>query len=278
MASGAETHVNLGVGDAMRRYWFLVVACVVVATAVAIYSEAIRDSTYTATTNVAVGRIDVSNPGALAGFSLATQTLAQSYARAIVADEIRRDVARRTGLKEGTIRADLRASAIPESSVIRITGESVDEEQAIRIANEGSAALIAYVARINRNNPDSERLYREFRAASLQVSNARAAERRAERRLEATGSEEAARALRSARVARDSAELRRETVRQAYATTQQGQASTSLLQLLNRASSATSDSRSRLQLALFIGVFAGLALGAALAIMRARRLNRLRSA
>jgi uncharacterized protein involved in exopolysaccharide biosynthesis len=72
------------------------------------------------------------------------------------------------------------------------------------------------------------------------------------------------------------AQLRSDTLRQAYDDSTQSQAATSLVQVLERASSAGSDRARYLQFLGFIGFVAGLAVGLAVATVRANRVVRRR--
>src|SRR4051812_9451962 len=71
---------------AARRHWVLVALPIVVFVALAAGIGLSREPTYTGAARLNIGRIDVSAPGALSGFSAATQALASSYSRAIDAE------------------------------------------------------------------------------------------------------------------------------------------------------------------------------------------------
>ena len=89
--------VHVGSLEAVRRYPLLALAPLVLLTALAVAYGVTRSPTYTAESRVSVSRIGLTSPGALNGFPIASAALASTYSRAIDADPIVADVARRTG-------------------------------------------------------------------------------------------------------------------------------------------------------------------------------------
>ena len=144
----------------------------------------------------------------------------------------------------------------------------------MRLANAGGEELIRFVEKLNRDDPDSARLFTAYQRASLRANQAQARRDDLQRRYDAGPSDKLLQELIVRRSDYEALRLRAEAVQQSYLASQQGQSSTSLLQRLTRAQDATSDRWSRLQILVFIAVLAGLAVGVALAVLRAARAMR----
>lgn len=259
---------------AARRYWRLVVALTVLLTSAGVAAALVQHPIYTAHARLAVGRIDVSAPGAVGGFAFATQALAAQYSRAIDAVAVTRPVARQTGLTAAEVASRLRASPIPQSPVIRVMADGTTPQEAVLLANAASEALVSFTTRLNRSNPDTARLLRQFMNLSRQVIGLGARVADLHRRQVANPDPVKRQRLSKARVDLGVAELEKQTVRTAYSASTTSQASTELLQILTPAETAASDRSKRLQLFGFIGFVVGLALALALATLRANAVVR----
>jgi capsular polysaccharide biosynthesis protein len=210
----------------------------------------------------------------LGSAAVATEALAAQYSRTIAAQGVTRRVARSMGIAPRTVAARVSATPIPESPVIKIVATATDPREAVRLANLSSTALISFTAELNRANPDTPRLLRRFREASrdLIVARSRVTARRREHTQ--SPSESSRRRLQTAQVDRDVAQLRTETARQAYDASIRGETPTTMINPLTPAVAASSDRSSKLQLFGFVGFVAGLALGLALATLRANAVLR----
>jgi capsular polysaccharide biosynthesis protein len=257
---------------AARRHWILVLVPILVFVAAAGFVGLAREATYTATTRMTIGRLDVSSPGAIAGFSTATSALASAYSRAIHAEAVVGPTARRLGLPPGLVDARIAATPLPNSPVFKLEARGQSPRAAVNLANVTARQLIIYLGDLNRSNPDGDRLFKRFRDAAVEVersATARAALRRADHNVQSSASRSAAA---QGEADYQAAVLRRETLRSVYQNSQQSQATTQLVQVLSRATRAVSDRSSRLQLLLFLGAAAGLLFGLTLAMLRASRL------
>lgn len=240
---------GVGVWRAMAWNWWVVVLAVVLLGGAGAAYGLLRTPIYTATARLAVGRIDITSPGALSGYAVATQSLATGYSRTASALAVARQVSARTGIPAKEVQKHVSATPVPESPVFKVEGTSPDSAQAIVLANETSRALIHYAAELNRHNPDSARLYAQYKAAIVA------------RRLARTPAE------------RKAASLRVEALARAYTASVQGQVATQLIQVISPATEAVSDRRSRFIIFVFIGLVAGLLVGAGLAYARETRWN-----
>jgi uncharacterized protein involved in exopolysaccharide biosynthesis len=261
---------------AARRHWFLVAVITVLFTAAGIAVALARQPIHTAEARLVVGRIDVTAPGALGSFTEATQAIASQYSRSIDAGGITSRVAPRAGLRPAQVAARVSATPIPESPVIRLSATGTNAGGAIRLANLASSALVAFTTELNRSNPDTSRLLGRFTDASRDVVGQRAELSRLRRRYDAAPTAEKRAEMQATEVKLRVAQLRQDTLREAYDASTQSQAATSLVQIIERASTASNDRFKYLQFLGFIGLVAGLAVGLAIATLRANRLLRRR--
>lgn len=254
-----------------RRHWGLVVAPILLFVVAAGFIGLKRDAVYTATTRMNVGRLDSSSPGAVAGFSTATQALASAYSRAVHAEQVVASVAHQLGLSARSVNRRVYATPLPLSPVFEIKGRGRNPQAAIALANATASTLISYLTSLNRSNPDSPRLFRNFTTAALDVQRRARVTARLDRAAINSPTPGNRAAADQAHASLEAAVLYRETERALYQSSQQGQSSTSLVQVLARATTASSDRSSRLELLLFLAVAAGLLLGLALATLQASR-------
>src|SRR5215203_5954979 len=140
------------VGRSALRHPLLVVVPVLIALAIAGYVGLSRTPVYTGTAQMSVGRIDLGAPGALAGFSVATQNLASAYSRAINADAVVRPVAAQVRATEESLKRRLSASPVADSPVFIVEAKASSPLLAVKIANLASTSLIDYVTELNRSN------------------------------------------------------------------------------------------------------------------------------
>jgi capsular polysaccharide biosynthesis protein len=251
--------------NALRQYPWHAAIPLVVCLVLALVLATLRAPVYTAEAQLGIGRIDVSTYS-IPGFVSASRDLAAAYSRALRTTAVTKPLARQVGTSPGDLGSRLSASPIPESPVIVVTAKGSSERDAVELANAAKTALIGYVTRLNRSNPDSARLLGAFERASLRLRNARAA--RAEARSSTGSARPEMLDQLDASIAK--AELEVKTLNGLYQASQEGQAATDVIQVLSPASSARSDSRAFLQRLLFVGLIAGLVAGVGVALLRAR--------
>ncbi len=252
---------------AMLWNWWIVALSVVVFVAIGAAAALLRSPTYTAKSRLTVGRINISAPGALSGFELATQALATGYSRSVTALPVAKAVSAKTGISVKDIQSHVTATPIPESPVFRVEATAPNQRQAIALANASSLALIRYAARLNQSNPDSNRLFAAYRGAL--ATRAKARQDLAAAEAHAASPDEAE--VESARSAVQAASLRVNALGTAYTASVQSQTSTQLIQVISPAIQATSDKRSTFMIYVFIGLVVGLLVGAAAAFFREAR-------
>ena len=259
---------------AARRHWLLVAFVTLLLTAAGVAAAILRQPIYTAESRLVVGRIDVSAPGALGSFTVATQALASQYSRTIDSQGVTRRVASRADMTPRGVAARVSATPIPQSPVIRVLGTGTDPREAVRLANLSSDALVSFTTALNRSNPDTARLLTRYSKASRQVVERRALLSRLRRSYDADPTAAKRARLQETEVNLRVAQLRSQTLRNSYTASTSSQAATALVQVLERAFIAKSDRMRYVQFFGFIGFVAGLALGMALATVRANRVLR----
>jgi uncharacterized protein involved in exopolysaccharide biosynthesis len=262
---------RVGVLESVRRHKLLAATPLILLIAGAFAYSFLTDPTYTAESYQSIGRLDVNEPGTLSGFQQATETLAITYARAIRSTSVVNDVSEKTGLSTDEVRSRLGAYTIPESAVFVVAATGNSEDDAVELSLEGSAALQRYVRSLNSENPNADRLFREYRRATFRASQLRQTLVRRQRALGPNPTAAQRRALSRFEAEVAAAELRRDVTRVNYGDSQASQAAISVVQDLALAETADSDRFERLQIALFIAVSAGILLGLALATWRANR-------
>jgi capsular polysaccharide biosynthesis protein len=257
----------------MVWHWPLVVVCVVLFTAIGGIIGLVRDPTYTATTRLAVGRIDITSPGALSGYAVATQALATGYSRTVTALAVVKPLSEKTGMSVEELQDSLTGTPVAESPIFRVEANASSEGEAIEVANQASRSLIRYAAQLNQNNPDSRRLYRQYRTAATLRKVARQELQTAKESTSSFPTASEAVAVAKAQSAFEAANLRVGALEQAYTASVQSQAATELLQILSPATRATSDRGSTVTILLFVGLIVGLVASAALTGFRESRLR-----
>ena len=261
-----EPLVSPTLGEAFRRHWFGILFFALLGLGIGVAFGMIRTPVYKAEARLAVGRIDLSQPGALAGFTDATQTLASAYSRAIDSQDVVNPVARKLQTSPQDVRSHISATPVPETAVFAIRGTGPDSRRAIRLANLSAAALTRYVTDVNRSNPESSRVFKQLQsvvASRTEKQQALNEEREQDPLLQdrrRIGELESAIAVDDIRI---------DGLREAYSNSVQGLASAAQLQTQSRATDATSDRIPRLQIFGFAGLVSGLFIGVGIAILRA---------
>jgi uncharacterized protein involved in exopolysaccharide biosynthesis len=263
----------VGVWDAVRESPLLVLIPILLLVGAGVALGLIRDANYTAEARLGVIHLDVS---AFSGATSAAESLADSYSRAIDADQVVRPVAARFDISPADARAQLSAAPIPDSPVFRVSASAGSGRRAVAVANAASTALLDYVVSLNRSDREAARLFRRLRAAELRFNAQEAEKERLEEAFAASESPSEAERLvvAEARAAAGVAHDRVIALRGAYNDSVGSGTSTQTLEVLVRASDATSDRWTGLELLAFIGLATGLALGVALAVARAARRRR----
>jgi capsular polysaccharide biosynthesis protein len=269
----APPPVTPSVARAMVWNWPIVLVCVVIFTSIGGAVALLRSPSYTATAKLSVGRIDITSPGALSGYAVATQALATGYSRTVTALPVVKPVSEKTGMSVNELQESLIGTPVAESPIFKLEAEASSEGKAIEVVNAASHSLVRYTARLNQSNPDSTRLYRQYRTATVLRKIAKQELHSAQEALSSTPSASEAAAIARVQSNVDAANLKVDAVGRAYTASVQSQAATQLVQILSPATRASSDRASKLTILLFIGLIVGLLVGGAIAVVRERRLS-----
>jgi uncharacterized protein involved in exopolysaccharide biosynthesis len=263
------------VGTAVRRHpVILVVTVVVCLLAGAAYGLA-RKPNYTANVNLQVGSIDLKLPGAIGGLQTANEELATAYSREANASPVVGAVSKQLHLPETTILAAMSSTPVPLSGNFTITAVSKSRPQALAIANATSDALVKYVDGVNNNSAYVNKLWGEYQTAAGQVSAAQTAVMTARQAIAQANAAKThptsaeLKALTKAQADVDTFSTSRESIQQAYFAAKSQETNTP--EVVAPAVVTTSDKKTKLAIALFGGLVAGLLIGGALATMWARR-------
>jgi hypothetical protein len=261
-----------GILGAIRMYPVVLVVCALFGTLVGLGIGALRDPTYTATSQLLVGNLSISDPAAVPGAVGASQALASVYSRLIDANDVRADVAKQTKGENGT--ATVSATQIVQTPLIQVKAQSDSERAAVRYANAAGAALASYVNHLKSPGSDTTPLAARYQAAQLAYSKARDKFEALQQQLgpDYTAAEQAQ--VNEAESAVQAAKLKRNSIGAIYQRGQNVKVSQPELSLFKSAVGADSDRTETMEITGAVGLAAGLLLGAALAVsMAARRVE-----
>jgi uncharacterized protein involved in exopolysaccharide biosynthesis len=274
MDGAPAAYPRLGVVEAIRRHLLLFILPIVVCLGAALSYALSRAPTYTAEARMGIAKIDVTAPGALAGFALASQALAETYSRVISAEPLIADLATKFNVPRETIRTRLSAAPVPDTPVFRVVGTGPNARGAVLLANAATQSLQDYLNSLNTRS-ESLAVFARYKRAALRLSRATSARGKARADYRRSRSDRAQRALVKADAAVRVAQTEALALEELYRTTQQvAQNSGSLAQVLAEATTAKSDRGAKIQLFGGLGLLAGIALGAGLALLRAQLMMR----
>jgi uncharacterized protein involved in exopolysaccharide biosynthesis len=236
-------------GQALRRHWRVMVACVGGLALLAIAYSVVRTPNYSAETRLAVGGLNASTPSAFTGFSTAAQQLAETDSRAVQGDAVVRDVAAALKTSPEQVRPHLSAAPVPQTPVFTVTATTKSAGTSIDMSRLAAEALTREANRASDAAPGQ--LLKEYQRAERERE-------RAEARVETGGSTPASRAdLVGANAQADAARKR-------YTAAVQG--GSVRLEIIQGPAEASSDRTSKLQMLLFVAVVLGFIIGSAIAV------------
>jgi uncharacterized protein involved in exopolysaccharide biosynthesis len=248
------------VGDAMRRYWVLVLLGALVCGAVGAYVGHSRTPEYQATASLSVGLLDLTTQS-VPGFAVGGEVVAGGYSRSVQTDSVVLPVARRLKLDPADVRGRVSSTAVPNSPIFTITARSASPGDAVRLANAASAAMVSYGR--SRSNTDAAyaRLLDRYRQAVRRRDRARSRLAKVRAGTPAPGE------VGQARADLETEQLRVDSLAQQYRERTTAPGSTAVVQPLVDAQSAASNRGSKTQLYGALGALAGVCVGAALAVL-----------
>jgi uncharacterized protein involved in exopolysaccharide biosynthesis len=263
------------VSYALRRHWLLASLPVVVFVGLAVAAGLKRPPTYTADAHLAVGRLNTQSSTALVGFAQVTVSLAETYSRSLGSPDIVVPAARRLRMNPQKVLSRISAAPIPDSPVFRVRAHADFRGDAIRIANALSQSLVRYARDRARPSLGQRGVLRRYRETLVRLENERTLLDKRARDFSRRPTPTNGRGLASARASVGTLALQLRTLQQTYEAGEQGPQSSALVSIVDRATHASSDRFSVLQLLVFVALVVGGVIGTALAVFRANRRFRL---
>ena len=257
--------------DTAREHWRLILAPVLVLTAVLAAVGLLRQPVYESHSQLIIGKVDA-RIGGVSAFLTTTTSLGKGYTRLLYAEGVVGPTARRTGLSRAEVRERVRAVVDQTAPVVNVYAEGASAAEARELANAVSASMVRLINRSNRPDPAPEEALARFRRASTVHENLVDRLQAAERRLGNRANPPAAQRLALARLRADErkALLRMNALEVAYEASL-SDTSYNLVRVLTKAEGASSDRRRILAFAVYCGLVAGAATGIGLVLLRLRR-------
>jgi Chain length determinant protein len=256
---------STGLGAALRRYPLVALLPVVVLVAAGITLGLRKPPTYTATTQLHVGSADI-NSQATPGYVQAEQTLAQAYSREVTSQYVYNPAAQTMGLSPAAVAGRLSSSAVPNSPTFTINATGPSPRSAMELAAAATTALKHKINQLDQGENASTNLLNQFRQAQGQADRLQAISGA----LQAAHSSGAG-GVSQAKVETAKLDAQVSRLRAQALGTQYTNASTmsrgAIIDVLNPATSATSNRSSIAERYALVGVAAGLVMGAALALL-----------
>ena len=260
--------VPRGLWGAVRRHWILALLPVIALTAAGVAYGLRHQPTYTASAKLAISKLDLTAPGALAGFTDASEALAQTFSRSINATGVVDPVASSLGIAPAAVQARLSAVPVAQTPVFEVQATGPSQSSAVRLANAGSTALIAYLTRVNSTVPQARLLLAQYRRQALAIERLQTARAAAKTAYTLHPDATTLLVVQQASASLQAAQLHLQTLFLAYQNAVENNPAPGLVQVLTPAASATSDRQSKLALYGLAGLLAGLVVGLALASAR----------
>jgi capsular polysaccharide biosynthesis protein len=226
-----------------------------------------RAPIYTASAEINVGVPDV-NSQATPGYTLAAQVLASSYSREVMSQHVSLPTAAKLGLTPGLVASRLSSSAVPNSPTFTINATGPNQGSAVTLANAATGALEQVINTLDQNESATPQLLREYRHAqgrADQLASVGGTLRAAHARHPGAVSYQQ---VEHAAVNAQVAALQAQALAGQYtsaATSSRG----AIIDVLNPATTATSDRRKITERYVLIGLAAGVVAGVALAALAA---------
>ena len=265
-----------GVLRTILARWWLVLITVLLFVGAAVYLGMERKPTYTATSSLNVGRVDV-RVQALASFTTGAQSLASSYSRIATSRTIVDPVAERLGTTPEDVAERLSANVVADSPIFELIGTGASRDAAIQLSNAATREMQRYVALRSARANASKGLLKAFTAQARRTDRLEQRYTRLRDRREGTGDAgenegdtPTAKEVSDARVAHQTAELQTAALGGQYQARSSETANTPGVELLNRAFTAESDRDKVLQQFVAVALAAGLLVGATLALLLGR--------
>jgi hypothetical protein len=273
---------------AIRRYWYLVLICGILAAACGGVYAFKRPPVYTATSRMSAVAVNASNAASLAGSLEAAQVLTQTFARVVQSTQVTHTVARALRTTPAWVASHVSATPVPSSPFVAISANASSSRIAVTAANAALPALSGYARHLLATSSGSAALLASVRQHSLQLSRAENDVGQLKRRAQAEIQNQALTSGQTATTAspRMQRQIDEATARVTQAQTQLSGAQAAYTQqsenaltsrqavTVSPASGATSDRKQVAQIAILLGLLTGMLIGIAAAVALASRAAR----
>jgi uncharacterized protein involved in exopolysaccharide biosynthesis len=279
------------VGDAMRRYWFLVLLVVAACGALGAYAGHQRKPVYEARASLSVGLLDLTTQS-VPGFAVGGEVVAAGFSRAVQTDSIVLPVARELKMDPNVVRSRIISTPVPNGPIFTVAARGSSAPDAVRLANAVSRAMVNYGRSRSNSGPAFARMLDRYRAAVRDRDKARSHVTALRTKLSAstaagtgsgasvstaesssgTAATSQSSAPKSGELAQAKADLEAKQLRvdslaEAYRARASAPGTSAVVQPLVDAVGASSDRSSKMQLYGGLGALAGLCVGTAIAVM-----------
>jgi capsular polysaccharide biosynthesis protein len=269
----------------ISRHKAAVFVIAVVFAVLGVAAGVVRKPTYSATTTLQVGTVNLNAPG-FDGFVQGAAALTTVFSRAIFASSVLAELHTKLGVSPGEASERLSAEPIPLSPSFNIVATGTTAKGAMLLANTTSRGVIAYEQKATAaTSPQAAALLKEYNnaAQALQKAHALVQYYSAKESLEHTNASKANHALSNlsskasiqARAAEDEARTRAEAIAASYknvtATAAGANPASGLVSIVAEATTTTNNRKSKVELYGLLGLFAGVIIGCAFALLRERR-------
>jgi capsular polysaccharide biosynthesis protein len=263
----------VSVGRSARAHWRLVLAFAAFGVALALVAGLARPPSYSAQTRLVVGKtVQLSNLAATPGLALASQQLASDYSRLVSTHSVLDETARALNRTPGSLGGRVSASPIPESPVILLEAHAANAHDAVAIANAGAGALVKAVNTLNTEQlQSSHQLLDRYRKADDALLRDQQTLKSLQNQLNQQGAN-APRSLEdqivAAQTAVDADRLDVNSLASDYeGTLSPGRLNEQVVQRVGKADATGNDRMAFLEIALLVGLVAGVLVGIALAAL-----------
>jgi len=157
---------------AIRRYWYVVLICGLLAAACGAVYAFKRPPVYTATSRMSAVAVNASNAASLAGSLEAAQELADTFARVVQSTQVTNAVTNALHTTPAWVAAHLSGTPVPSSPFVAISANASTAGVAKTAANAALTALSGYARHLLATSSGTSSLLDSIHQYSLQLSRA----------------------------------------------------------------------------------------------------------
>jgi hypothetical protein len=270
---------------AIRRYWYVVLICGLLAAACGAVYAFKRPPVYTATSRMSALAVNASNPASLTGSLEAAQGLAATFARVVQSTQVTNAVANALHTTPAWVAAHLSGTPVPSSPFVAISANASTAGVAKTAANTALTALRGYARHLLATSSGTPALLASIHQYSLQLSQAETdvghLKSQPQRQLQnqtltsgqtaTTPSPRMQRQIDEATAKVAEAQTQLNGAQAAYTAQAENGLTARQAVALSPASSATSDRKQVAQIAILLGLLIGVLIGIAAAVAIASR-------